>query len=98
LADWLDTCKHVVRVQLGPKWHDTHTKHYIFFFLQTVNGSAFKLFEHEQYLIHVFVNICKHFKVLYDFEQFTIPERQHIRREQKRRWALRKAQRQTANL
>jgi hypothetical protein len=42
----------------------------------------FKLFEHEQYLIHVFVNICKHFKVLYNFEQFTIPEGQRIRREQ----------------
>ena len=65
-------------------------------FLLMMNDSAFKLFEHEQY--YVFVNICKRFKVLYNFEQFTIPERQRIRREQKRRWALGKAQRRTANL
>jgi hypothetical protein len=58
----------------------------------------FKLFEHEQYLIHVFVNICKHFKVLYNFEQFTIPEGQRIGREQKCRWAPGKAQRGTENL
>ena len=61
-----------------------------------VNGSAFKLFEYEQ--CYVFVNICKRFKVLYNFKQFTIPEGQRIGREQKQRWALGKAQRGTANL
>ena len=61
-----------------------------------VDGSAFKLFEHEQY--YVFVNICKRFKVLCNFEQFTIPEGPHIGKEQKRWWALGKAQQVTANL
>ena len=87
---------HVVHVQLGPKWRDIHTKFSIFFFLQMVNGSAFKFFEHEQY--YVFVNICKRFKVLENFEQFTIPGGQRIGRDQKRRWALGKGQRGTANL
>ena len=90
------TNTHVVHVQLGPKWRDIHSKLFGFVFLQIVNGLAFKLFEHAQN--YAFVNICKLFQVLYNFEQFTIPERQRIRREQKRRWARGKAQRGTANL
>ena len=74
----------------------TYQALYLFFSADDERFSLFKLFEHEQY--YVFVNICKRFKVLYNFEQFTIPERQRIRREQKRWWALGKAQRRTANL
>ena len=83
----------MVHVRLGPKWCDMRTKLFSFF---SADGSAFKLFEREQY--YVFVNICKRFKVLYNFEQFTIPEEKRIGREQKRWWALGKAQRGTANL
>ena len=43
---------------------------FLSFFLQMVDGSAFKLLEHEQY--YVFVNICKRFKVLCNVEQFTL--------------------------
>ena len=86
---------HVVHVQLGPKWRDIRTKLFIFF-LPMVNCSAFKLFEHEQY--YVFVNICERFKVLFNFEQFTLPEGQRIGREQNHWWALGKDQRGTANL
>ena len=72
---------HVVHVKLGPKWRDIHSKLLSLFFLQMVNGLAFKLFEHEQY--YAFVNICKRFKVLYNFEQFTIPEGQRYRKRTK---------------
>ena len=99
MKNWLVSlqCAHVVHVQLGPKWRNIRTYlDFIFVFLQMVNGSAFKLSEHEQY--YVFANIWKRFKVLYNFEQFTIPEGQRIGRDQKRRWALGKAQRGTANL
>ena len=85
---------HAVHVQLGPKWRDTHTK--LFNMFLSADGSAFKLFEHEQY--YVFDNTCKRFKVLYNFMQSTVPEGQRIGREQKCRWALGKAQWGTVNL